>query len=61
MNNSKKWWQSRTLWVNALTLFVMIIAQISGWEDMKQYADELLIASNVANMLLRFVTITQIK
>jgi hypothetical protein len=61
MNNTKKWWQSRTLWINALTLTVMIISQISGWEDMKQYADELLITSNVANMLLRFVTITQIK
>ena len=61
MNTSKKWWQSRTLWVNALTLLAMTVAQISGWEEMKQYGDELLIISNVANMLLRFVTITQIK
>lgn len=61
MNTSKNWWESRTLWVNALTLGAMIVAQLGGWDEMKQYAPELLMASNLLNMLLRFVTITQIK
>lgn len=61
MNNKKRWWESRTLWINALTLVAMIIAQLNGWDEMKQYAPELLMVSNIVNMLLRFVTINPIK
>ncbi len=61
MKNTKKWWASRTVWLNALTLIAMVIVQLNGWEEMKQYAPELLMVSNVVNMLLRFVTITPIK
>jgi hypothetical protein len=59
--DNKKWWESRTLWVNALTLASVVVAQVVGWEDMKQYAPELLMISNIVNMLLRLITTNPIK
>lgn len=61
MQVTKNWWESKTLWVNVLTLVAMVISQIMGWEDMQQYAPQLLVISNVINMALRFLTTTPIK
>ena len=61
MKNTKQWWTSRTLWVNVLTLLAMVITQIMGWSDMQAYAPELLMISNVVNILLRFVSTAQLK
>jgi|NOAtaT_7_FD_contig_61_2834347_length_896_multi_1_in_0_out_0_2 hypothetical protein len=58
---TKNWWESKTLWVNVLTLFAMVISQVMGWDDMQQYAPQLLVISNVINMALRFLTTMPIK
>jgi len=58
---TKNWWESKTLWVNVLTLFPMVISQVMGWDDMQQYAPQLLVISNVINMALRFLTTMPIK
>jgi hypothetical protein len=61
MTPSKQWWESKTIWVNILTLLAMVISQIMGWEDMKSYAPTLLIVSNAINLVLRFVSTAPIK
>jgi len=61
MTPSKQWWESKTIWINILTLVVMIISQIMGWEDMKSYAPTLLIISNAINLVLRFISTAPIK
>lgn len=61
MTKSKQWWESKTIWVNILTLVAMIISQIMGWEDMKSYAPTLLIVSNAINLVLRFISTAPIK
>ncbi|MFN9112579.1 MAG: hypothetical protein ACK5XN_21135 [Bacteroidota bacterium] len=61
MQATKNWWESKTLWVNVLTLLAMVISQVMGWDDMQQYAPQLLVISNVINMALRFLTTMPIK
>lgn len=61
MQATKNWWESKTLWVNVLTLLAMVIGQVMGWDDMQQYAPQLLVISNVINMALRFLTTMPIK
>ena len=61
MQATKNWWESKTLWVNVLTLLAMVISQVMGWDDMQQYAPQLLVISNVVNMALRFLTTMPIK
>ena len=61
MTKSKQWWESKTIWINILTLVAMIISQITGWEDMKSYAPTLLIVSNAINLVLRFISTAPIK
>ena len=61
MQATKNWWESKTLWVNVLTLLAMVISQVMGWDDMQQYAPQLLVISNVIKMALRFLTTMPIK
>ena len=61
MKTTKPWWQSKTIWINVLTLMVTLIAQLMGWEELKAYTPELLIASNAINLALRFITTAAIE
>ena len=61
MQATKNWWESKTLWVNVLTLLAMVISQVMGWDDMQQYAPQLLMISNLVNLALRFLTTIPIK
>jgi len=57
---TKLWCESRVIWVNILTLLTVVLSQLMGWQDLQQYSSELLIASNIVNVLLRIVTNTAI-
>lgn len=61
MQATKNWWESKTLWVNVLTLLAMVVSHVMGWEDMQQYAPQLLMISNLVNLALRFLTTMPIK
>ena len=61
MKTTKPWWQSKTIWINVLTLMVTLIAQLMGWEELKAYTPELLIASNAINLVLRFISTAAIE
>ena len=61
---SKKWWQSRTMWVNLLTLSAGVVGYVAGQDWIKDQAS--LVAVLVAvqgglNVLLRLVTFKAIK
>jgi hypothetical protein len=59
--NTKQWWESKTFWINALTLAAMVVSQVMGWSEMQTYAPQLLMISNAINLALRFLTNTAIK
>lgn len=61
MQTTKFWWQSKTIWINALTLIFVIVTQLMGWEELKAYAPELLITSNVINLALRVISTASIE
>ncbi len=49
------------MWVNIISLMIVMIGTIAGWQDMKEFAPELLAAVNVLNLVLRLVTFEGIK
>jgi hypothetical protein len=57
----KPWYESKTLWVNIISLVVVVIGTMAGWQEMKDYAPELLGAVNVLNLVLRLVTYEAVK
>lgn len=57
----KQWYESKTMWVNIISLMIVMIGTIAGWQDMKEFAPELLAAVNVLNLVLRLVTFEGIK
>jgi hypothetical protein len=61
MTEKKFWYQSRTMWVNAISLAIVIIGTMAGWQEMRDYAPELLAAVNVLNLTLRLMTYEGIK
>ena len=61
MQTTKAWWQSKTIWINVLTLVFVIVTQLMGWEELKAYAPELLITSNVINLVLRVISTAAIE
>jgi hypothetical protein len=52
----KPWWESKTLWINALTLLVMVLGTVAQWPELADYAPQIAGAVAVINMLLRFIT-----
>jgi hypothetical protein len=52
----KPWYTSKTLWVNALTLLVMILGTVAQWPEFSAYAAQIAGAVSVVNILLRFLT-----
>lgn len=60
----KKWWQSKMIWVNALTVLVGVVGYVAGHNVIREYPE--LVAVLVAiqggiNVVLRFVTGEPIK
>jgi len=52
----KKWYKSKTMVVNIISLLIMIIGTMAGWAELKEYAPQLLMAMNVLNLSLRAIT-----
>jgi len=61
MENTKKWWESRIVWVNVVSLLIMIVSQLLGWAELQSYLPYLLATSNFLNLVLRFLTTTAIE
>ena len=52
----KPWYESKTIWVNVLTLVAVIIASVSNWPELQQYGAQLATALAVVNVCLRLIT-----
>lgn len=57
----KPWYESKTIWVNIISLVVVVIGTMAGWQEMQEYAPTLIAAVNVLNLLLRLVTYEAVK
>jgi len=61
MIENKFWYQSKTLWVNIISLAIVIIGTMAGWQEMRDYAPMLMAVVNTLNIVLRLVTYEGIK
>jgi hypothetical protein len=52
----KRWYKSKTVWINVLTLIAMILATVGAWAEMQDMAPQIAYALAIVNVLLRFVT-----
>jgi hypothetical protein len=57
----KRWYKSKTLWVNILTLVAMVLATVGAWTEMQDMAPQIAYALAIVNVLLRFVTTEGVK
>jgi hypothetical protein len=57
----KKWYESRTIWVNVLTLLALILGTIAQWPELQQYSPQVLGALSITNLILRFATTGSVK
>ena len=61
MTETKFWYQSKTLWVNIISLAIVIIGTVAGWQEMRDYAPTMMAVVNGLNIVLRLVTYEGIK
>ena len=61
MTETKFWYQSKTLWVNIISLAIVIIGTVAGWQEMRDYAPTTMAVVNGLNIVLRLVTYEGIK
>ncbi len=52
----KRWYKSKTLWVNVFTLAAMILATIAAWPELADVAPQIAYALAIVNVILRFIT-----
>lgn len=52
----KPWYESKTIWVNVLTVVAVLITSMTSWPDMQQYGAQLATALAVVNVMLRLIT-----
>lgn len=52
----KPWYTSKTLWVNVLTLAVLILGTLAARPELAEYAPTMATLLAVVNVVLRFVT-----
>lgn len=52
----KPWYESKTIWVNVLTVLVVLITSMMSWPDMQQYGAQLTTMLAVVNVMLRLIT-----
>jgi hypothetical protein len=60
----KNWWQSKTVWVNVLTVLMGVVGFMAGHEVIKahpEFVAVLIAAQGGVNVLLRFFTGKPIK
>lgn len=57
----KRWYKSKTLWVNVLTLVAMVLATLTQWPELADVTPQLVYALAIVNVLLRFITTQGIK
>ena len=61
MSDTKKWWESKTIWTNVITLLAIVDGQLLGWQELSDYAPSLIMISNLLNILLRVITTMPIR
>jgi hypothetical protein len=61
MEARKEWYKSRTIWINIISLLIMVITTLAGWNEFKEYAPEMLATVNALNIVIRFLTSEGIK
>jgi uncharacterized membrane protein len=61
MESHKPWYLSRTIWLNIVSLLVMIITALAGWTEFQAYAPQMLAIVNMLNIIVRFLTSDGIK
>ena len=52
----KRWYKSKTVWINVLSLVAMILATVAQWPELSDIAPQIVYALAIVNVLLRFVT-----
>ena len=52
----KPWYESKTIWVNVLTLVGVVISSVTAWPELQQYGAQLATALAIVNVLLRLIT-----
>ena len=52
----KRWYKSKTVWINVLSLVAMILATVAQWPEMNEIAPQIVYALAIVNVMLRFVT-----
>ncbi len=52
----KPWYESKTIWVNVLTVVIVIVTSMMSWPDMQQYGAQLTTMLAVVNVILRLIT-----
>jgi len=52
----KKWYQSKTVWINVLSLLAAITASLMSDSAMSEYAPLIIIINTTINILLRFMS-----
>lgn len=57
----KNWYESRTIWANIISLMIVIVSDMMGWAEFKDYAPQMLVAVNMMNLILRMITSDGIK
>jgi hypothetical protein len=56
----KRWYKSKTVWINVLTLAAMILATVGAWAEMQDVAPQIAYALAIVNVLLRFISAEKI-
>lgn len=57
----KRWYRSKTVWINALTLAAMILATVAAWPEVQEIAPQIAYTLAIVNVLLRFVSSESIR
>lgn len=52
----KPWYESKTIWVNVLTVVIVLVTSMMSWPDMQQYGAQLTTTLAVVNVILRLIT-----
>ena len=52
----KPWYESKTIWINVLTILAVLITSVTAWPDMQRYGAQLATALAVVNVMLRLIT-----
>lgn len=57
----KKWYQSKTVWINVLSLIAAITASLMSESAMSDYIQIIIIINTTTNILLRFMSSTKLE